>query len=115
MLPGQNSCRAGANMPVFQSNGILRNVRYAGLRLGWRFSGGHRIEKEHLPEPVCHQAPAGSVSADLDSFKQIEASFLMNALRQHDWNRMETAKALGIHKTTLFRKIKALGLEVPRE
>jgi transcriptional regulator of acetoin/glycerol metabolism len=53
--------------------------------------------------------------ADLDSFKQVEASFLMNALRRHGWNRTEAAKALGIHKTTLFRKIKSLGLNPPRK
>ena len=74
-----------------------------------------RIEREHLPEPVCHQFPAGRGGADLDSFRQMEASFLMNALRRHEWNRTETARSLGIHKTTLFRKIKALGLNPPRK
>ena len=74
---------------------------------------GH-IEREHLPQPVCHQVPGGGPPADLDSFKQMEASFLMNALRRHNWNRTETAKALGIHKTTLFRKIKALGLQLQK-
>jgi len=73
-----------------------------------------RIEPEHLPDPVCHRSPAHSEAGDFDSFKEMEASFLMNALRRNDWNRTETAKALGIHKTTLFRKIKALGLNPPR-
>jgi PAS domain S-box-containing protein len=73
-----------------------------------------QIERQHLPEPLCLQAPLGKGSGEIDSFKQMEASFLMSALRQHNWNRTETAKALGIHKTTLFRKIKALGLEPPR-
>ncbi len=71
---------------------------------------GGRIEREHLPAPVCHQAATGGDGERLDSFKQMEASFLMSALRQHNWNRNATAKALGIHKTTLFRKIKALGI-----
>ena len=74
---------------------------------------GH-IGREHLPDPVCAQFTAGSGVGDLGSFKRVEASFLMSALRQHNWNRTETAKNLGIHKTTLFRKIKALGLEPPR-
>lgn len=73
-----------------------------------------QIEREHLPEPVCAQFAAGSRPDNLDAFKQMEASFLMSALRQHNWNRTETAKALGIHKTTLFRKIKALSLNPPR-
>ena len=73
-----------------------------------------RIERENLPEPVCLHAAPGNGGGDLDSYKQMEASFLMSALRQHAWSRVETAKALGIHKTTLFRKIKALGLNPPR-
>jgi DNA-binding NtrC family response regulator len=44
---------------------------------------------------------------------QLEAAFLMAALRRNHWSRIETARQLGIHKTTLFRKIKAFGLEVP--
>ena len=72
------------------------------------------IEKAHLPEPVCHQASGTGRAESPDSFKQMEASFLMNVLRRHDWNRTETARALGIHKTTLFRKIKSLGLNPPR-
>lgn len=74
-----------------------------------------QIERQHLPEPVCAGFPGGMRGGNLDSFKQMEASFLMSALRQHNWNRTETAKALGIHKTTLFRKIKALGLNPPRK
>jgi len=76
---------------------------------------GH-VERRHLPEPVCRVRPSGADRpADMDSFKQMEASFYMSALRRHGWNRTETARALGIHKTTLFRKIKALGLQVPRK
>jgi transcriptional regulator of acetoin/glycerol metabolism len=37
----------------------------------------------------------------------------MGVLRKNKWNRSNTAKELGIHKSTLFRKIKALGLELP--
>jgi len=75
-----------------------------------------QIERHHLPEFICGQLetePSG-VGGDADSFKQMEASFLMNALRRHGWSRVETAKALGVHKTTLFRKIKSLGLTPPR-
>jgi len=74
-----------------------------------------RIEREHLPEPLCQHIPGSNLPVDLDSFKQMEASFVMNTLRRHNWNRTEAAKALGIHKTTLFRKIKALGLKPPRK
>jgi PAS domain S-box-containing protein len=72
-----------------------------------------QIERRHLPEYVC-QDPAGfEGDNEIDSFKHMEATFLMNALRRSNWNRAETARKLGIHKTTLFRKIKSLGLTIP--
>ncbi len=73
-----------------------------------------QIEREHLPDPICHRSPVGRPGGQQDGFKQMEAAYLMSALRQHNWNRTATASALGIHKTTLFRKIKALGLAPPR-
>ena len=73
------------------------------------------IERRDLPEPTCKSpcVECGKESG-IKSLKQMEATFLMDALRRNDWNRLETARELGIHKTTLFRKIKSLGLKVPR-
>jgi PAS domain S-box-containing protein len=71
-----------------------------------------QIEPRHISDfPPC--AGAAGV-ASLGGFHQLEAAFLMSALRRNGWNRLETARQLGVHKTTLFRKIKSLGLEVPR-
>ncbi len=74
---------------------------------------GH-IQRNHLPRALC-DAPCvdRSQQTAFSSFKQMEAAFLMNALRRNNWNRAETARQLGIHKTTLFRKIRSLELEVP--
>jgi len=47
------------------------------------------------------------------NMKDLEAVFITNMLRRHQWNRIKTAKALGIHKSTLFRKIKALRIQAP--
>jgi len=72
------------------------------------------IESKHLPEPLCtiscFECPK---QMKFMSLKQMEASFLMNALQRNNWNRLETAHQLGIHKTTLYRKIKSLGLKIP--
>lgn len=72
------------------------------------------IERSHLPSGICAVSTGDEPPSSQDSFRQMEATFLMNALRRHNWNRTRTAEALGIHKTTIFRKIKALGLKVPR-
>jgi PAS domain S-box-containing protein len=72
------------------------------------------IERRHLPPNLCHLPDADCLGRlPLNSFEQIEGAFLMNALQRNNWNRVETARQLGMHKTTLFRKIKALGLPVP--
>jgi transcriptional regulator with PAS, ATPase and Fis domain len=75
------------------------------------------IEPRHLPEALTgrpgkvHQAEKPGAS----SLKQLEAQMIHDALAQNGNNRLATARALGMHKSTLFRKIKALGIELPQE
>ena len=47
------------------------------------------------------------------SLEDAEAKFLIAALGRHGWNRAATARDLGIHKTTLWRKMKRLGITGP--
>jgi PAS domain S-box-containing protein len=70
------------------------------------------IDKRHLPEPLCGERPEheSSEKGGYRSFRQSEAAFIMNALKRNGWNRARTAEELGIHKSTLFRKMKALGI-----
>mgnify|MGYP001247270054 CR=1 FL=1 len=73
------------------------------------------IEPHHLPGSLC--LLNSTESSDRDgtmNMKDLEAVFIMNMLRRHQWSRLKTAKALGIHKSTLFRKIKALHIQIPR-
>jgi transcriptional regulator of acetoin/glycerol metabolism len=56
--------------------------------------------------PPSPPAPPASIRA----LHAIEARFLQEALRRHGWNRAAVARELGIHKTTLWRKIKQFGL-----
>lgn len=44
------------------------------------------------------------------SFKNIQRDFIVDALKKNNWNRQKTAKYLGIHKSTLYRKIKSLNI-----
>jgi len=69
------------------------------------------IDRNHLPEPVCCIPGAAEIPAwDAMSFRDMEAIFLTNALRRNSWNKNRTAQELGIHKSTLFRKLKALAI-----
>jgi len=43
-----------------------------------------------------------------------ERQIILTALRQNRWNRIATAEALDINRTTLYKKMKRLGLDDPR-
>ncbi len=51
-----------------------------------------------------------AVFADEPTMEQLERRYIEFLLRRHDGNRTECAKILGIGRTTLIRKIAALGL-----
>ena len=72
------------------------------------------IELRHLPQEILESTGPPSMrfrpGATLQS---IEAMHIADALRRHDGNRKAASNELGIHPTTLRRKIKALGIEAP--
>jgi len=43
----------------------------------------------------------------------LDAQAIRAALERNAFNRLAAAKELGIHKTTLFRRIKKLGISLP--
>ncbi len=43
-----------------------------------------------------------------------ERQIILEVLQSHQWNRFATAEALGINRTTLYKKMKRLGLEEPQ-
>jgi PAS domain S-box-containing protein len=72
---------------------------------------GNEIDRPHLPDFLIGSAlprvPEGQTAGSL---AQIEAAYLLNALARNGGNRLKTARDLGIHKTTLFRRMKKLGI-----
>ncbi len=74
---------------------------------------GGPINLEHLPVAL-RPAEVGSPIQSISTLRDLEARFLYETLRRHGWNRTETARELGMHKTTLWRKIKQFNLNVPR-
>jgi transcriptional regulator of acetoin/glycerol metabolism len=45
----------------------------------------------------------------------MESLFLIAALKRNNWSRKDTAAQIGIDPSTLYRKIRKLGLKVPDE
>lgn len=47
------------------------------------------------------------------SWNNLERNFLLEMLKNKEWNRSATAMALGIHPSTLWRKMKRLDIQIP--
>ncbi len=70
---------------------------------------------EHLPQELRTPGMAG-VDSDMRSAHDIlDAQAIRTALERNALNRLATAKELGIHKTTLYRKMKKLGIARPEQ
>jgi PAS domain S-box-containing protein len=73
---------------------------------------GGLIELHHLPtelRPIGSTAYAGAGPMSLQSMEKL---LIHDALRRHKGNRTKAARQLGINQSTLYRKMKALRIEV---
>jgi len=97
---------------VLMSHNYPGNIRELDnmIEHGCVLCQGGMIRTENLPNWI-HQ-PTETLGADL-SLEEVEKQFIISVLKKNDWNRLATANDLKIHKTTLFRKIKKLGIQLP--
>lgn len=69
---------------------------------------------EHLPESLTiHHGPKASGTDIRTARDLLEGQTILKALQKNSYNRLAAARELGIHKSTLFRKMKRLGLSLP--
>lgn len=94
-------------LPRYSWPGNVRELRNAMERAAL-LSRGEMILPEHLParvrSAVEQAAPAVAVS-DAQRLEEIERQAIFQALREHNDNRTETAKALGISRRALLYKL----------
>jgi transcriptional regulator with PAS, ATPase and Fis domain len=74
---------------------------------------GGLIEVHHLPPELRPDIPGGSGGVGSMSLQAMEKHMVVEALRRHGGNRKQAAHDLGIDTSTLFRKIKAMGIDTP--
>ena len=74
---------------------------------------GPEITPQCLPETLKPVHPETASAQMTDRIRSMERQSIEEALRRNGFNRLAAAKELGMHKSTLFRKIKALGLKLP--
>jgi transcriptional regulator with PAS, ATPase and Fis domain len=78
--------------------------------------GDGRIELSHLPESLTGARSQGapSVGGGLrDARAALDEQTIRAALEHAQGNRLVAARELGVHKTTLFRRMRTLGIEPP--
>ncbi len=78
---------------------------------------GPRIEVDHLPRDVHSnvEKPAPGIEpASQNPLKRAESAAVLEVLEKHGGHRRRAARELGIDKTTLWRKMKKLGITYPR-
>jgi PAS domain S-box-containing protein len=72
------------------------------------------IELHHLPGYLTGSHPGQErIGAGKSDLRSVEVRAIMEGLKRNRYNRLATARELGIHKSTLFRKLKELGVTLP--
>ena len=74
---------------------------------------GGVIELGHLPPELRPTGKRGAEGSQPMSLEAIEKLFITETLQRRKGGRKRTAQDLGIHVSTLYRKIKTLGIEIP--
>ena len=76
------------------------------------------IEPRHLPawlSDLSGKARNPEPGQDKNPVAAAERRYLVETLARHGQNREAAAKALGMHKTTFYRKMKKLGIPLPEK
>ena len=74
------------------------------------------IGQEHLPVELTGSSPVHVDSGSMEAvIRSAEEQSIIAALKRNSFNRVAAARELGIHKTTLYRKMKVLSLPLPAQ
>jgi PAS domain S-box-containing protein len=72
------------------------------------------IEPHLLPGYLTGSYPGfEQTGAGKPDLRSVEGRAIMEGLKRNRYNRLATARELGIHKSTLFRKLRELGITLP--
>ena len=119
---------------TYEWPGNIRQLRHV-LQMAIALSDGQPICCEHLPPEVTQRTPAMDMptalrlaSADMDAHLADDADIsalnaiqlneretVLSLLDEHRWNVSNVAKALGISRNTLYRKMRRLHIRLSHE
>src|ERR1700722_11878629 len=75
-----------------------------------------RIEPHHLPPEIFRgaaESPQQPYATLHEARSAYEREFILRKLQEHSWNMTQTAAALGLERSHLYRKMKSLGIAAP--
>jgi transcriptional regulator of acetoin/glycerol metabolism len=85
----------------------LRSLRLVVDSVVQRCRSGY-VDSRQLPEGVRAQAAGRRLSR----LEQLEAGEMLAVLRESDGNKFAAAKRLGIARSTLYRRMRSLGMDL---
>jgi transcriptional regulator with PAS, ATPase and Fis domain len=69
----------------------------------------------NLPDELMERVSCNPEPSDIKSAHDLlDVKAILSALERNGFNRIAAARELGIHKTTLFRRIRKLGIKLPK-
>jgi two-component system nitrogen regulation response regulator NtrX len=71
---------------------------------------GERLTRDSIPVEVRVQREAGPKSTIQEARESAEREHILRALDESNWNVSGAARALGMERTNLHKRIRALGL-----
>jgi transcriptional regulator of acetoin/glycerol metabolism len=93
--------------------GNVRQLRHV-LRYACAVCDSNLIQISHLPEQLQgHRHNGPSADATIDCCASPERQTLLDALVRHRWKPAAAAKALGISRATLYRRVHQHGIDMP--
>jgi transcriptional regulator with PAS, ATPase and Fis domain len=104
---------SGLSMSAFMQHDWPGNIRELENAIEHAFilCHGSLIEPVHLPEPFRSLHQSESVVPAGLKLDEIEVHVIREALKRNNYRKLQTARELGISKTTLWRKMKEHGLD----
>jgi two-component system, NtrC family, response regulator HydG len=103
------SNRALAMLMEYDWPGNIRELEHA-IEYAMISTTTKRIERAFLPATIRHAASGAGDHLASSEHEPDQAHELRRALETHRWNASETARHLGISRTTLWRRMRRLGL-----
>ncbi len=104
--PGFAQTLTGERPMTSQKNEGAKILPFPGMPAGQTASAEVVEKKVEVAEPVVLPAPA-----QMKTMEELEIEALQSAIAKFNGNLTEAARALGIGRATLYRKVKQYGLD----